>query len=113
MNNEKKDSHHVYGFDGTVGNTGAGTAICVEFLENNRTATLFNAGNDFNWETCSDTTDDSGEAIPQLEFRYPANDWVDGSEAEKAAVKRVFVWVKECYDSFISSMLKKLGNISF
>ena len=110
MNNEKKDSHHVYGFDGTVGNTGAGTAICVEFLENNRTATLFNAGNDFNWETCSDTTDDSGEAIPQLEFRYPANDWVDGSEAEKAAVKRVFVWVKECYDSFISSYVEETGQ---
>lgn len=110
MNNEKKDSHHVYGFDGTVGNTGAGTAICVEFLENNRTATLFNAGNNFNWETCSDTTDDSGEAIPQLEFRYPANDWVDGSEAEKAAVKRVFVWVKECYDSFISSYVEETGQ---
>ena len=110
MNNEKKDSHHVYGFDGTVGNTGAGTAICVEFLENNRTATLFNAGNQFNWETCSDTTDDSGEAIPQLEFRYPANDWVDGSEAEKAAVKRVFVWVKECYDSFISSYVEETGQ---
>ncbi len=110
MNNEKKDSHHVYGFDGTVGNTGAGSAICVEFLENNRTATLFNAGNDFNWETCSDTTDDSGEAIPQLEFRYPANDWVDASEAEKAAVKRVFVWVKECYDSFISSYVEETGQ---
>ena len=110
MNNEKKDSHHVYGFDGTVGNTGAGTAICVEFLENNRTATLFNAGNDFNWETCSDITDDSGEAIPQLEFRYPANDWVDGSEVEKAAVKRVFVWVKECYDSFISSYVEETGQ---
>ena len=110
MNNEKKDSHHVYGFDGTVGNTGAGTAICVEFLENNRTATLFNAGNEFNWETCSDITDDSGEAIPQLEFRYPANDWVDGSEAEKAAVKRVFVWVKECYDSFISSYVEETGQ---
>ena len=110
MNNEKKDSHHVYGFDGTVGNTGAGKAICVEFLENNRTATLFNAGNDFNWDTCSDTTDDSGEAIPQLEFRYPANDWVDGSEAERAAVKRVFVWVKECYDSFISSYVEETGQ---
>lgn len=110
MNNEKKDSHHVYGFDGTVGNTGAGSAICVEFLENNRTATLFNAGNDFNWETCSDTTDDSGEAIPQLEFRYPANDWVDGSEVEKAAVKRVFIWVKECYDSFISSYNEVTGQ---
>lgn len=110
MNNEKKDSHHVYGFDGTVGNTGAGSAICVEFLENNRTATLFNAGNDFNWETCSDTTDDSGKAIPQLEFRYPANDWVDGSEVEKAAVKRVFIWVKECYDSFISSYNEVTGQ---
>lgn len=110
MNNEKKDSHHVYGFDGTVGNTGAGSAICVEFLENNRTATLFNAGNDFNWETCSDTTDDSGEAIPQLEFRYPANDWVDASEAERAAVKRVFIWVKECYDSFISSYVEETGQ---
>ena len=110
MNNEKKDSHHVYGFDGTVGNIGAGKAICVEFLENNRKATLFNAGNDFNWETCSDATDDSGEAIPQLEFRYPANDWVDASEAEKAAVKRVFVWVKECYDSFISSYNEVTGQ---
>ena len=110
MNNEKKDSHHVYGFDGTVGNTGAGSAICVEFLENNRTATLFNAGNDFNWETCSDTIDDSGKAIPQLEFRYPANDWVDGSEVEKAAVKRVFIWVKECYDSFISSYNEVTGQ---
>lgn len=110
MNNEKKDSHHVYGFDGTVGNTGEGKAICVEFLENNRTATLFNAGIDFNWETCSDTTDDSGEAIPQLEFRYPANDWVDASEAEKAAVKRVFIWVKECYDSFIGSYVEETGQ---
>lgn len=110
MNNEKKDSHHVYGFDGTVGNTGAGKAICVEFLENNRTATLFNAGNDFNWETCSDITDDSGKDIAQLEFRYPANDWVDGSAEEKAAVKRVFVWVKECYDNFISSYNEVTGQ---
>lgn len=110
MNNEKKDSHHVYGFDGTVGNTGAGSAICIEFLENNRTATLFNAGTNFNWETCSDTTDDSGEAIPQLEFRYPANDWIDASEAEKAAVKRVFIWVKECYDSFIGSYVEETGQ---
>ena len=110
MNNEKKDSHHVYGFDGTTGNTAAGKAICIEFLENNRTATLFNAGSNFNWETCSDTTDESGEAIPQLEFRYPSNDWVDASENEKAAVKRVFTWVKDCYDNFVSSYNEITGQ---
>lgn len=110
MNNEKKDSHHVYGFDGTTGNIGVGKAICVEFLENNTKATLFNADSSFNWETCSDTEDSEGNAIPQLEFRYPAKDWVDASQDLKDAAKRVFLWVKTCYDEFINSYNDSTGQ---
>jgi hypothetical protein len=110
MNNEKKDSHHVFGFTGTVGNTGVGSAICIEFLENNRTATLFNADSSFNWTTCSDTDDESGEAIPQLEFRYPSYDWADAPDNLRSAAKRPFLWVKKCYDSWKASYSEATGQ---
>lgn len=110
MNNEKKDSHHVYGFEGTAMNEQLGQAICIEFLENNTTATLFNAGSDFNWETCSNSTDNHGKAIPQLEFRYPSNDWVDATQSQKDAVKRVFTWVKYAYDHHVNSYNETAGQ---
>lgn len=103
MNNEKKDSHHVYGFTAGSGNPSVGSAICVEFLENNKPATLFNTTESFDWDNCSSSVDDEGAAIPELEFRYPSNDWVDGSAEEKAAVKRVFTWVYDCYVHWNSS----------
>lgn len=110
MNNEKKDSHHVYGFTAGSGNPSIGSAICVEFLENNKPATLFNTTESFDWDNCSSSVDDKGAAIPELEFRYPSNDWVDGSAEEKAAVKRVFTWVYDCYVHWNSSYNEITGE---
>lgn len=110
MNNEKKDSHHVYGFTAASGNPSVGSAICVEFLENNKPATLFNTTESFDWDNCSSSVDDEGAAIPELEFRYPSNDWVDGSAEEKAAVKRVFTWVYDCYVHWNSSYNEITGE---
>ena len=110
MNNEKKDSHHVYGFTAGSGNPSVGSAICVEFLENNKPATLFNTTESFDWDNCSSSVDDEGEAIPELEFRYPSNDWVDGSAEEKLAVKRVFTWVYDCYVHWNSSYNEGTGE---
>ena len=110
MNNEKKDSHHVYGFTAGSGNPSVGSAICVEFLENNKPATLFNTTESFDWDNCSSSVDDKGEAIPELEFRYPSNDWVDGSAEEKLAVKRVFTWVYDCYVHWNSSYNEGTGE---
>lgn len=110
MNNEKKDSHHVYGFTAGSGNPSVGSAICVEFLENNKPATLFNTTESFDWDNCSSSVDDEGAAIPELEFRYPSNDWVDGSAEEKAAVKRVFTWVYDCYVHWNSSYNEITGE---
>ena len=110
MNNEKKDSHHVYGFTAASGNPSVGSAICVEFLENNKPATLFNTTESFDWDNCSSSVDDEGAAIPELEFRYPSNDWIDGSAEEKAAVKRVFTWVYDCYVHWNSSYNEITGE---
>ena len=110
MNNEKKDSHHVYGFTAGSGNPSVGAAICIEFLENNKPATLFNTSESFDWDNCSSSVDDDGAAIPELEFRYPSNDWVDGSPEEKAAVKRLFTWVYDCYISWSGSYNEVTGE---
>lgn len=110
MNNEKKDSHHVFGFTAGSGNPSVGEAVCLEFLENNRTATLFNAGADFNWETCSDTVDEDGKGIVQLEFRYPGYDWDEAPTDLKNKAKRPFIWVKECYDDWAESYNESTGE---
>lgn len=111
MNNEKKDSHHVFGFTAGSGNPSVGEAICLEFLENNRAATLFNAGaTDFDWDNCSDSIDEDGNSIPQLEFRYPGCDWVEASTDLKNKAKRPFIWVKECYDDFMDSYNETTGE---
>ena len=110
MNNEKKDSHHVYGFTAASGNPSVGSAICVEFLENNKPATLFNTTETFDWDKCSSSVDDEGEAIPELEFRYPSNDWVDGAAEDKLAVKRVFTWVYDCYVHWNNSYNEGTGE---
>lgn len=103
MDNEKKDSHHVFGFEGQ--SERLGNCLCIEFLENNTTATLFNAGEDAAfWETCSDTVDGDGEAVYQLEFRYPGCDWVEATAEQKAAASRPFKWVKACYDDWESKL---------
>ena len=110
MNNEKKDSHHVYGFTAASGNPSVGSAICVEFLENNKPATLFNTTETFDWDKCSSSVDDNGKAIPELEFRYPSNDWVDGAAEDKLAVKRVFTWVYDCYVHWNNSYNEGTGE---
>lgn len=110
MNNEKKDSHHVYGFTAASGNPSVGSAICVEFLENNKPATLFNTTETFDWDKCSSSVDDEGKAIPELEFRYPSNDWVDGTAEDKLAVKRVFTWVYDCYVHWNNSYNEGTGE---
>lgn len=110
MNNEKKDSHHVYGFTAGSGNPSIGSAICVEFLENNKPATLFNTTETFDWDKCSSSVDDEGKAIPELEFRYPSNDWVDGAAEDRLAVKRVFTWVYDCYVHWNNSYNEGTGE---
>ena len=110
MNNEKKDSHHVYGFTAASGNPSVGSAICVEFLENNKPATLFNTTESFDWDNCSSSVDDEGAAIPELEFRYPSNDWVKGAAEDRFAVKRVFTWVYNCYVHWNSSYNEITGE---
>lgn len=114
MDNEKKDSHHVFGFDGTTGNTNCGNALCIEFLENNKPATLFQADRDnFDWDTCASTTNDEGKSIPELEFRYNADGgggWVEATSQERAIAKRPFIWVRECYDDWVNSYNSVTGE---
>jgi len=99
MNNEKKDSHHVYGFNG---NTNAGEAICIEFLTNNYPGTLFSvpSGSDSDNFWYKEDTSDASIAAGQLEFRYPSTwNWEeDGfSESRINIIRRVWDFVYDCH----------------
>lgn len=108
MNNEKKDSHNVFGFDGTTGNTGAGSALCLEFLINNAKLTNFQVDSDdtdFDWATAETT-----EGNPDIEFRYPGMDWVDAPQEDQDKVKRVFTWVADCHKAWRNSYSNVTGT---
>lgn len=101
MNNEKKDSHHVFGFNS---NTNAGEAICIEFLTNNYPGTLFSvpSGSDSDSFWYKEDTGDTSIAAGQLEFRYPSTwNWEeDGfSESRIDIIRRVWDFVYDCHVS--------------
>lgn len=91
FNNEKSDSHVVYGFEGIEGfNDEAALAgkenpcICLEFLNNSKLLCLF-------------STSDMGEFDDSLEFRFPADvTWGDATAYQKGAVTRLWNWIVSC-----------------
>lgn len=93
FNNEKSDSHIVYGFEGIEGFNDADTlgdnrnkCICLEFLNNSHPLCLFGT---------SDITPENFDA--GLEFRFkPDKTWDDADPEDKAAVQRLWTWVHSC-----------------
>lgn len=91
FNNEKSESHQVYGFEGIEGfNDEAGLGgernrcICVEFLNNSAALCLFGTADMTNFDD-------------ELEFRFKADTkWADAHEDDKAAVKRLWSWIQSC-----------------
>lgn len=91
FNNEKSESHDVYGFEGVEGfNDEAALAgqrnkcICLEFLDNSHALCLFGTANmaDF----------DKG-----LEFRFKADKkWATADQEDRDAVTRLWTWVQSC-----------------
>lgn len=99
MNNEKKDSHHVFGFNN---NTNAGEAICIEFLTNNYPGTLFSvpSGTDSDNFWYKEDTGDTSVAAGQLEFRYPSTyNWEESgfSQSRIDIIRRVWDFVYDCH----------------
>ncbi len=108
MNNEKKDSHNVFGFDGTTGNPGVGSALCVEFLINNAKLTNFQVDSEdasFDWATAATT-----EGNPDIEFRYPSMDWEEAPVEAQNKVKRLFTWVADCHKAWRNSYSNVTGT---
>lgn len=93
FNNEKSDSHIVYGFEGIEGFNDAETlgskrnkCICLEFLNNSHPLCLFGT---------SDITPENFDA--GLEFRFkPDKTWADADEEDREAVRRLWRWVQSC-----------------
>ena len=91
FNNEKSESHDVYGFEGIEGFNDAATlggernkCLCLEFLNNSAPLCLF-------------ATDDMTSFDDALEFRYkPDQTWATAHADDKAAVQRLWSWVKGC-----------------
>lgn len=91
FNNEKSDSHVVYGFEGIEGFNDADAlgdernkCLCLEFLNNSAPLCLF-------------ATDNMAAFDDALEFRYkPDTAWADAHADDKAAVQRLWSWVKGC-----------------
>lgn len=91
FNNEKSESHDVYGFEGVEGFNDAATlngqrnkCICLEFLDNSHALCLFGTSNmaDF----------DNG-----LEFRFKADKkWADADQEDRDAVTRLWTWIQSC-----------------
>lgn len=110
FNNEKSGSGIIYGFEGIEGfNDEAALkgernkCICLEFLNNSETLCLFGTSN-------MDTFDDA------LEFRFKADDtWATAHEEDKAAVKRLWVWIYSCKGNptkFLNEYAEYFGNDS-
>lgn len=92
FNNEKADSHAVYGFEGVEGFNDAATlggelnkCICLEFLNNTQPLCLFQ-------------TDDMSSFDSALEFRYCAPKdgvkWAASTQEVKDAVIRLWSWIQ-------------------
>lgn len=88
FNNEKSESHVVYGFEGIEGFNDEATlagkenpCICLEFLNNSKQLCLF-------------STSDMTEFDDSLEFRFPADvTWGDATTYQKNAITRLWSWI--------------------
>lgn len=95
FNNEKSDSHNVYGFEGIAGfNDTAALAgqrnkcICLEFLNNSHPLGLFGTSN----ITAENFADG-------LEFRFKADKtWDDADQEDKDAITRLWKWIQSVKD---------------
>lgn len=91
FNNEKADSAIVYGFEGIEGfndeaalNGQKNKCICLEFLNNSAALCLFGTADMTNFDN-------------ELEFRFkPDKKWKDADEDDKAAVIRLWSWIRSC-----------------
>lgn len=94
FNNEKADSHNVYGFEGIEGFNDEASlggqrnkCICLEFLNNSHAICLFG-------------TTDFSDFDEALEFRFkPDKVWADADPADKAAVTRLWTWMDSVRDN--------------
>lgn len=95
FNNEKSDSHMIYGFEGIAGFNDivalAGQrnkCICLEFLNNSHPLGLFGTSN----ITAENFADG-------LEFRFKADKtWDDADQEDKDAVTRLWKWIQSVKD---------------
>ena len=93
MNNEKKDSGRVYGFDPIYNADGTlaldAAVCCLEFLNNSEKLCNFQV--DENLDAQLDSEFDKA-----FEFRYPENDtvWATATDEQKTAIKRLFGWIR-------------------
>ena len=112
FNNEKSESHDVYGFEGIAGfndpealNGQRNKCICVEFLNNSHPLCLFG--------TANITEEEFSEG---LEFRFKADKtWADADEEDKAAVQRLWSWIYSCkgnHVKFLNEYKDYFGNDS-
>lgn len=112
FNNEKSESHNVYGFEGIAGFNDAealsdqrNKCICVEFLNNSHPLCLFGTAN---------ITDE--EFAEGLEFRFKADKtWDDADEEDKAAIQRLWSWIYSCkgnHVKFLNEYKDYFGNDS-
>lgn len=112
FNNEKSESHNVYGFEGIAGfndaealNGQRNKCICVEFLNNSHPLCLFG--------TANITEEEFAEG---LEFRFKADKtWADADEEDKAAIQRLWSWIYSCkgnHVKFLNEYKDYFGNDS-
>lgn len=110
FNNEKSDSHAIYGFEGVAGFNDAAAlngqrnkCICLEFLNNSEPLCLF----------CT-TNMEAFDAA--LEFRFkPDKTWDTADEEDRAAVKRLWEWIYSCKGNptkFLNEYTQYFGNDS-
>ena len=112
FNNEKSESHNVYGFEGIAGfndteslNGQRNKCVCVEFLNNSHPLCLFGTAN---------ITEE--EFADGLEFRFKADKtWADADTEDKAAVQRLWSWIYSCkgnHVKFLNEYKDYFGNDS-
>lgn len=95
FNNEKSDSHTVYGFEGIEGfndeaalNGKRNKCICLEFLNNSEALCLFGSS-------------DMSGFDDALEFRFKADQtWDTAHEDDREAVRRLWTWVHSCRGNY-------------
>ncbi|MBR1644334.1 MAG: hypothetical protein IJ684_03060 [Bacteroidales bacterium] len=93
MNNEKKDSGRVYGFDPIYNSDGSlaldQAVCCLEFLNNSEKLCNFQVDENLDAQL-------EAEFDNAFEFRYPENDtvWATATAEQKTAIKRLFTWIR-------------------